>query len=85
MSDEVTVIYGSGEAVAVVDAASTQLQLAFPNLRPTLKDFIHNDGTQERLACLCGTVPTRPETPNGAVYNIPVDVWLPARSVLIAS
>jgi hypothetical protein len=80
MGDSLATIYGGGDtAVTIVDTASTQLQLAFPNLRPSIKDFTHNDGAQQRLACLYGTIPTRPQTSNGPVYNIPVDVWLPTR------
>jgi len=73
----VAAIYGEGSA-AVIGAVSDQLQLMF-SLRPALRDYAHNDGSIHRLACLSGTVPTRPKTLDAAVYRIPVDVWLPAR------
>lgn len=81
MSDDRALVEIYGEAGgAAVDAASVQLQIGW-GVVPSLREYTHNDGTVERLACLRGTVPTTPRTPDEPVYNIPVDIWFPSGCV----
>jgi len=54
---------------SIVSACSS-----YRHLRPALEDYVHNDGTSQRLIRLRGTLPV----PHGdSIYHIPLAVWLP--------
>ncbi|KAL4233571.1 hypothetical protein ACF0H5_008252 [Mactra antiquata] len=46
---------------------------SFSDLRPKVEDFVFNDGTRKTLLQLDGTIPVQYK---GAVYNIPICIWL---------
>eukprot|EP00039_Didymoeca_costata_P013020 m.192170 g.192170 ORF g.192170 m.192170 type:complete len:301 (-) comp15651_c0_seq23:2129-3031(-) len=55
-----------------VREAAAALLAKYPRIRADSKQFCFNDGREQELLCLFGTIPVKVR---GTLYNIPVDVW----------
>lgn len=63
--------YGERSAVEV---QILQLLHQIHSLKPCVDNYVFNDGTQQKLFKLAGTIPIQYRS---ATYNIPVSLWLP--------
>jgi len=63
--------YGERSAVQI---QILQLLHQLVSLKPSVDNYVFNDGTQQKLFKLAGTIPIQYRS---ATYNIPVALWLP--------
>jgi len=63
--------YGERSAVQI---QILQLLHQLTSLKPSVDNYVFNDGTQQKLFKLAGTIPIQYRS---ATYNIPVALWLP--------